>query len=91
MLNLANMRLFYYPKARPDSLQTYPVGIGRQGWNTPLGLTQITAKKANPDWIVPVSIQARTSGNGRPLPNVVHAGPDNPLGHYAMPLGFNSI
>jgi len=91
VLNLAGMRMFYYPKSQPDTLLTFPVGIGRDGWNTPLGLTQIAAKKANPDWVVPESIKREHLKQGDPLPNVIHAGADNPLGHYAMPLGFNSI
>ena len=37
-LNLASMRLFFYPKDTPDTVFTYPVGIGRDGWNTPDGL-----------------------------------------------------
>lgn len=89
VLNLANMRMFYYPKDQANTLLTYPVGIGRQGWNTPLGQTQIVAKKANPDWTVPQSIHREHKALGNPLPKVVHAGPDNPLGSYAMPLGFN--
>lgn len=89
VLNLANMRLFYYPISQPNTLLTYPIGIGREGWNTPLGVTQIAAKKANPDWTVPVSIQREHQVLGDPLPNVIHAGPDNPLGNYAMPLGIN--
>jgi L,D-transpeptidase ErfK/SrfK len=91
VLNLANMRMFYYPKSQPNSLLTYPIGIGRQGWNTPLGLTQITGKKANPDWIVPESIKREHLEKGETLPSIVHAGPENPLGHYALPLGFSSI
>ena len=91
VLNLANMRLFYYPKNQANTLLTFPVGIGRQGWNTPLGLTQITSKKANPDWIVPNSIKREHLEKGDALPSVVHAGPDNPLGQYALALGFSSI
>ena len=88
VLNLANMRLFYYPKTPAETLLTYPVGIGRQGWNTPLGQTEIAAKKANPDWTVPKSILREHESLGDPLPKVIHAGPDNPLGNFAMPLGF---
>ena len=88
VLNLANMRLFYYPKKQPNALFTYPVGIGRQGWNTPMGLTRIAAKKANPVWTVPASIHREHAQKGDPLPRVVRSGPDNPLGSYAMPLGF---
>jgi L,D-transpeptidase ErfK/SrfK len=88
ILNLANMRLFYYPKKQPDKVFTYPVGIGRQGWNTPMGLTSIVAKKANPSWVVPESIHQEHAQKGDSLPKVVNAGPDNPLGLYAMRLGF---
>jgi L,D-transpeptidase ErfK/SrfK len=88
VLNLANMRLFYYPKQQPDKVFTYPVGIGRQGWNTPMGLTSIVAKKANPSWYVPASIHREHAQKGHALPKVVDSGPDNPLGLYAMKLGF---
>lgn len=88
VLNLANMRLFYYPPDQPDTLFTYPVGIGRQGWSTPMGSTRIVAKRANPTWTVPASILREHAQKGDPLPKVVRAGPDNPLGSYAMPLGF---
>ena len=90
ILNLANMRLFYYPKNQPDTVFTYPVGIGRQGWNTPMGLTSIVDKKANPTWVVPDSIHKEHEDKGDMLPGVVPAGPNNPLGLYAMRLGFPS-
>jgi L,D-transpeptidase ErfK/SrfK len=86
VLNLANMRLFYYPNSLPGTVITYPVGIGRNGWNTPLGRTEIAAKKVNPSWIVPDSIQREHQILGDPLPKVIQAGPENPLGNYAMPL-----
>ncbi|MDD5267054.1 MAG: L,D-transpeptidase family protein [Methylococcales bacterium] len=88
ILNLANMRLFYYPKQPPGKVFTYPVGIGRQGWSTPMGLTSIVAKKANPTWVVPASIHQEHAQKGDSLPSVVAAGPNNPLGLYAMRLGF---
>jgi len=88
VLNLASMRLFYFSKEQGHRLLTYPVGVGRDGWNTPLGLTSIVGKKANPDWTVPESILREHRQLGDPLPKVIHSGPDNPLGYYAMPLGF---
>lgn len=87
VLNLANMRMFYYPK-KGEKVMTYPVGIGRDGWNTPLGTTQIVAKRANPAWTVPESIHREHEILGDPLPKVIPSGPDNPLGYFAMPLGF---
>ena len=89
-LNLANMRLFDYPKQQPDKVFTYPGGIGRQGWNTPMGSTSIVAKKANPSWVVPESIHQEHAKKGDSLPKVIASGPDNPLGFYAMHLGFPS-
>jgi L,D-transpeptidase ErfK/SrfK len=88
VLNLANMRLFYYSRQKAKELLTYPVGIGRQGWNTPMGLTRIANKKANPNWYVPDSIHREHAEKGAALPKVVPAGPDNPLGRYAMPLAI---
>ncbi|MGZ4995255.1 MAG: L,D-transpeptidase family protein, partial [Methylobacter sp.] len=88
VLNLANMRLFYYPKKQPNKVYTYPVGIGRQGWNTPMGQTSIVAKDANPSWTVPESIHREHAEKGDSLPKVVGSGPNNPLGLYAMRLGF---
>ncbi|MGZ8136824.1 MAG: L,D-transpeptidase family protein [Methylococcaceae bacterium] len=87
-LNLANMRLFYYPKKEPGKVYTYPIGIGRQGWNTPTGLTRIATKKANPVWNVPPSIHKEHAEKGDPLPSSIGPGPNNPLGLYAMNLGF---
>jgi len=90
VLNLANMRMYYYPPKQPGTLFTYPAGIGRQGWNTPLGQTTVVAKKVDPAWTVPASIRREHAAKGDPLPAVVRPGPDNPLGKYALLLGFTS-
>lgn len=90
VLNVANMRLFYYPKKEADKVYTYPVGIGRDGWNTPMGTTSIAVKTANPDWHVPPSIHREHAEKGHILPSVVRSGPDNPLGYYAMRLAIGS-
>jgi L,D-transpeptidase ErfK/SrfK len=93
VLNLAALRLFYYPPVDRDKRQTvitYPIGIGREGWQTPVGLTTVVAKLKNPRWVVPPSIRAEHAQAGDPLPEVVAAGPDNPLGKYALRLGLPS-
>ena len=92
VVNLAAMRLFYFPPHRPGQPQvviTHPVGIGRLGWPTPTGLTQVVAHIAHPAWVVPRSILAEHAHEGVPLPRVVPAGPTNPLGNWAMPLGWS--
>jgi len=91
VINLAEMRLYYYPKPQKGQRQqviTHPLGIGREGWTTPLGKTSIIQKKKDPTWTPPASILAEHLEKGDPLPKVVPAGPDNPLGAYAMRLGM---
>lgn len=89
VLNLAAKRLFLYPKKTGRKVVTYPVGIGREGWETPQGSTRIIAKKAHPSWTVPESILREHAEKGDPLPRVVPAGPNNPLGDYVLRLGFS--
>ncbi|MDJ0807886.1 MAG: L,D-transpeptidase family protein [Gammaproteobacteria bacterium] len=88
IINLAELRLYYFPKDR-DEVETYPLGIGREGWSTPVGETQIIGKKKDPSWTVPASILKEHEEDGDPLPPVVPPGPDNPLGAYALYLGIS--
>lgn len=90
ILNLANLRIYYF---HPDgtTVSTYPVAVGKQGWSTPQGETSVVAKEKNPAWRPPVSIRREAARRGRSLPLVVPAGPHNPLGRYAMRLGFGGI
>ncbi len=91
VLNIGELRLFYYPRARRgESRQviTHPISIGRMDWRTPLGKTTIIAKKKDPVWRPPASIKAEHAAQGDPLPDIVPAGPDNPLGQFAMRLGL---
>ncbi len=93
VLNLANMRLFYYPPIEPPMAPvviTHPIGIGRVGWSTPLGSTKVVRKTRDPAWHVPASIRRERAEEGDPLPAVVPPGPDNPLGQYALRLGMES-
>ena len=89
VINLAEMRLYYYPPARPGEqarVMTYPVGIGQEGWATPVGKARILVKDKDPVWTVPQSILEESIAEGNPLPRVVPPGPDNPLGKYALRL-----
>jgi L,D-transpeptidase ErfK/SrfK len=85
VINLAELRLYYYPPHR-QLVITYPVGIGREGWDTPLGPSWISEKMRNPIWTVPESIRKDRAKDGVYLPAKVLPGPDNPLGGYAMRL-----
>ena len=87
VINVAEMRIYYYQEDRSE-VRTWPISIGRVGWETPLGETRIVRKKANPTWYPPESIREEAAMNGDPLPRVVGPGPDNPLGTHALYLGF---
>lgn len=89
VINLPEMRLYYYLPAQGDVRQvvTYPISIGRFDWRTPLGVTNISQKVANPSWTPPESIRIEHAAKGDILPPVVPAGPDNPLGQFALRLG----
>lgn len=87
VLNLAELRLYYFPPGT-NKVITFPVGVGREGWNTPLGVTMITAKIVNPTWIPPKDIiKWHKATFGNELPAKVPPGPNNPLGGYEMRLG----
>jgi L,D-transpeptidase ErfK/SrfK len=89
ILNIATKRLFYYPPvAEGEKIQvmTYPIGIGRVGWETPLGVTTVVAKARDPHWYVPWSVQQEHREMGDPLPSVVPPGPENPLGSHVLKL-----
>ena len=88
VINLAELRLYYYPKDRPVVV-TYPIGIGREGWSTPTGETVVVGKKEGPSWTVPASIQKEHDENGDPLPAIVPPGPNNPLGSHAIYLAMS--
>jgi L,D-transpeptidase ErfK/SrfK len=91
VLNLPEMRMYYYPKAvrgQPQVVITHPVSVGRMDWVTPLGKTQILAKDKDPYWRPPQSLKEEHAREGDILPDVVPPGPDNPLGRFAMRLGF---
>jgi L,D-transpeptidase ErfK/SrfK len=89
VVNLPEHRIYYFPKPRKNEKQvviTYPVSIGKMDWKTPLGETHVVSKQKNPNWYPPESVRKEHIANGDPLPRVVPAGPDNPLGDFAMRL-----
>jgi L,D-transpeptidase ErfK/SrfK len=82
IVNLADMRLYYFADGEP--MRSYPIGVGREGLSTPLGRTTIVRKVANPIW----RPTARMRRDDPALPAEVPAGPDNPMGTRALYLGF---
>jgi L,D-transpeptidase ErfK/SrfK len=93
VINIAAMRLFYFPphkSGEPQIVVTHPIGIGKVGWSTPEGVTKIVRRQADPTWRVPVSVIKEHRENGEELERVIGPGPDNPLGKFAFYLQWPS-
>lgn len=88
VINVAARRMFYFPPEEPHLVLTFPVGIGRDDWATPLGTATITDKVVDPTWYPPPSIRREHREKGDPLPAIVPPGPDNPLGSHALLLSM---
>ncbi|TNF55695.1 LysM peptidoglycan-binding domain-containing protein [bacterium] len=83
VINLAELRLYYFFMINSRRyVRTYPIGIGREGMDTPTGSFSITAKVKDPVWKVPENIREEDPE----LPALVPPGPDNPLGKYWFQL-----
>jgi L,D-transpeptidase ErfK/SrfK len=93
VINVAAMRLFYFPphkSGEPQVVITHPIGIGKVGWSTPEGVTKIVRRQADPTWRVPISVIKEHRENGEELERVIGPGPDNPLGKFAFYLQWPS-
>jgi L,D-transpeptidase ErfK/SrfK len=81
VINVAALRMFYFPKPagkdEPRVVVTYPIGIGKVGWATPIGTTKVVTKRKDPYWTPPASVRKEHAAEGDPLPERA-AGPDNP-------------
>ncbi len=92
VINIAAMRLFYFPphkSGEPQVVITHPIGIGKVGWATPEGVTKIVRRQADPTWRVPVSVIKEHRENARSSRRS-SAGSDNPLGKFAFYLQWPS-
>ena len=83
VINLGDQRLYFFPPAG-GTARSYPIGIGKQGFKTPLGRSRIVDKRVKPTWFPPASIRAENPE----LPAAVPPGPDNPLGEHALYLAW---
>ena len=87
IINSAEMRLYYYPKG-PNTVVVLPIGIGQLGKDTPLNwTTTVQRKKDGPTWTPTAKMRAEYAADGEILPAVFPAGPDNPMGLYALYVG----
>ncbi len=87
VINISEMRLFFFLSKGTNLMTTFPIGVGDEGKETPVGEFRIIRKVVNPAWIVPKSIREEKPE----LPRVVPPGPDNPLGSHALRLSLPSV
>jgi len=85
VINLASMRLFLFREGEPP--RSFPIGVSRDGWQTPLGETKVVRKKEGPTWYPGTTARVDYADLGP----VVPPGPDNPLGTHAIYLGWPAI
>ncbi|MFP4667391.1 MAG: L,D-transpeptidase family protein [Desulfobacterales bacterium] len=84
VINIPEMRLYrFFPDL--GLVKTYPIGIGRQGMDTPITDTKVAAKIKNPDWTVPEDTRQRIEKA------IIPPGPDNPLGKRWIGLDLDQI
>ncbi|MHA7845201.1 L,D-transpeptidase family protein [Serratia sp. D1N4] len=87
IINSAEMRLYYYPKGT-NTVVVLPIGIGQLGKDTPMDwVTSVQRKKDGPTWTPTAKMREEYAAEGEILPAVYPAGPDNPMGLYALYVG----
>lgn len=87
VVNSAEMRLYYYPKGS-NTVVVLPIGIGQLGKDTPQNwVTSVQRKKDGPTWTPTAKMREEYAAQGEILPAVYPAGPDNPMGLYALYVG----
>lgn len=87
LINNAEMRLYYYQKEK-HTVTVLPVGIGMVNGATPNNwITHIQRKKSAPTWTPTLHERQDYLKEGTRLPAIVPAGPENPMGNYALYLG----
>lgn len=87
IVNVAEMRLYYYPNGS-NTVEVFPIGIGQAGRETPRNwVTRVERKQEAPSWTPTANTRREYASRGESLPAFVPAGPDNPMGLYAIYIG----
>lgn len=87
VVNVAEMRLYYYPTGS-HTVEVLPIGIGQAGRETPRNwVTAVERKQVGPTWSPTPNTRRAYAAEGKTLPAFVPAGPDNPMGLYAIYIG----
>ena len=83
VINLPEMRLYYFSGGNVEPV-SYGIGIGRDGLETPTGITKVVRKQEGPTW----TPTQRMLDEDPELKPFYPAGPENPLGTHAMYLDW---
>lgn len=83
VINLAERRLYFFGDGKGE-VRSWPIGVGRLKFTTPLGETTVVKKTVGPTWYP----TEETRAENPELPAAVPPGPDNPMGAYALYLGW---
>ncbi|HEX4210522.1 MAG TPA: L,D-transpeptidase family protein [Candidatus Binataceae bacterium] len=68
---------------------TFPVGLGRFDWKTPVGDWHVTRKVKDPPWVLPADIYQEHLERDGYADHVIPGGaPDNPEGHFLLELSI---
>lgn len=87
VINVAEMRLYYYPP-EGTTVDVLPIGIGQAGRETPRNwVTAVERKQEAPTRTPTANTRREYASRGESLPAFVPAGPDNPMGLYAIYIG----
>lgn len=84
VINIPELRLYRFI-AEKNLVETYPVGIGTEEFETPMGDYRVIDRQKDPVWVVPPSLREKYAFAQMP------AGPQNPLGAFWLGLSAKHI
>ncbi len=89
VINIPQLRLFLFENGKVRNI--YPIAVGKNRTQTPLGEYTIRNKAYKPTWSIPLSIQKERAQQGLPALTSIPPGPDNPLGPVFARFGDPSL
>ncbi len=89
IVNIPDRMLYHFKEGKLVS--SFPVGLGKPDWETPIGAFTILGRQRNPTWHVPLSIREEMAAKGEPIETAVPPGPENPLGRYALRTSISGV
>ena len=89
VINLPELVMYYFLSDK--EVMVAPLGIGREGWLSPVGEGKITMKIKEPNWTPTPAVREDAKRSNKSLPPIVPPGPDNPLGKYALLLSWKTF